>query len=111
MSDPSTLGSPPGGPGSIAAANRVPDAGTKGIASGGAGIKADPAGSRLAEKGTPVVPGGGAAGADLQPDLEGGTGASGGLTNDSLPHGGAVDDPAPAPPNATPGARPGGSGE
>ncbi len=103
MSDPDTLGSPPGGPGSIAGADRVPGAGTKGIASGGAGIEADPAGSRLAGKGTPVLPGGGTAGADLQPGLDDSTGASGGLTNDSLPHGGAVDDPAP-PPNAKPGA-------
>lgn len=102
MSDPSALGSPPGGPGSIAAADRVPDAGTKGIVSGGLGIEPDPAGSRLAAKGAPVVPGGGAASADLQPNLEDGTGASGGLTNDSLPHGGAVDDPTP-PPNAKPG--------
>lgn len=104
MSDPSKLDSPPGGPGSIAAADRVPDASTKGIASGGSGLGANPAGSRLAGKGTPVVPGGGTARADLQPNLESGTGASGGLTNDSLPRGGAVDDPAPPPPNAKPGA-------
>ena len=103
MSDPGKLGSAPGGPGSIAGADRVPDAGTKGIASGGAGIEPDPAGSRLAGKGTPAVPGGGATGGDLQPDLENGTGASGGLTNDSLPGGGAVDDEAP-PPNARPSA-------
>ena len=105
MSDPGKLGSPPGGPGSIAAADRVPGAGTKGVASGGAGVEADTAGSRLAGKDSPAVPGGGAGSGDLQPNLEDGTGASGGLTNHSLPHGGAVDDGA-SPPNA----RPGGAG-
>ncbi len=105
MADPGKLGSAPGGPGSIAGADRVPGAGTKGVASGGAGIEADPAGSRLAGKGTPAVPGGGVAGGDVQPNLEDGTGASGGLTNNSLPGGGVVDDGA-LPPNA----RPGGSG-
>ena len=91
MSDSDKLGTAPGGPGSIAAANAVPGAGTKGIASGGSGLGSDPAGSRLAGKGTPVLPGGGTAGADLQPGTEDGTGASGALTNDSLPNGGAVE--------------------
>lgn len=103
MSDPGKPGSPPGAPGSIAAADRVPGAGAKGIASGGSGLGADPAGSRLAGKGAPAVPGSGTAGADLQPNLEDGTGASGALTNDSLPRGGATDDGTPLP-NAKPGA-------
>lgn len=104
MSDESSkLGSPPGGPGSIAAANRVPGAGTKGIASGGLGND-DPAGSRLAGEGTPIVPGGSTAEANLEPDTADSTGMSGGLTNDSLPHGGAVEDSAPLP-NAKPDAR------
>lgn len=103
MSESSKLGSPPGGPGSIAGADRVPGAGTKGIASGGLSNENE-AGSRLAGKGTPIVPGGSTATADLQPSSESATGASGGLTNDSLPHGGAVDDPGPPMPNAKPGA-------
>jgi len=95
MSDTSKLGSPPGGPGSIAAADRVPGAGTKGIASGGVG-SGNPAGSSLAGKAAPVVPGGGTAAADLQPGTADGTGMAGGVTNDALPGGGATDDPPPS---------------
>jgi hypothetical protein len=109
MSDSDKVGSPPGGPGSIAAADRVPGAGAKGIASGGLS-ETGPAGSRLAGKGAPIVPGSGTGEANLQPDLADSTGMSGNVTNESLPHGGATDDPAPTP-NAKPGAGPGpGSG-
>lgn len=86
---------PPGGPGVIGARNTVPDPGQRGIASGGLGGEADPAGTRLGGQAVPVMPG--------EPRMTGGTnptapggpdqpGLGGAATNDALPGGGPASD-------------------
>lgn len=88
---------PPGGPGVVAARNsRVPDPGQRGIASGGLGGEADPAGTRLGGKAVPVMPGEArpAGDAPMPTTPAGAEGASlgGAPTNDAMPGGGNASD-------------------